>query len=553
MVYLSICAENKKGKPDMRVSIPRETLEKIKKDYHITDEEATRAYLNAFDDAEEYFWQVIEEKMIEEGKVPSKSPSVRIYTPREIKAYLDKYVIGQEEYKKRIAIAASFHFATIRQMKKLKNSGIRRFRKKNTLIAGPSGSGKTYCIEVLGDLLEVPTLIVDATDYTEAGYVGKSADDMIRELIDMAPGNSRQEQAAFIARHGAIIFIDELDKKAREGSIGHDISREGFQRAILKLVERKLVPIDNPMSPSAQFQELVERQKGKRKKSDNMLPTENILFILGGSFARPQDSLEQIIKKRLSRKSGSTDDDGNLIIGGFQPRTEAAPHEYKNYFQQVEEDDFIKFGLIPELVGRAPIRSHVNHLSKNDLVRIMSETEDSLLKQYQLEFGCFDLNVEFTRDAIEYVAELAEKNKTGARALINIWENILTPFQYELPGSGHFRISINREVCAAPKDHLLKIMSRSPFDDFCELFQAEHGILLEFDESARQYIEEYAQSGYIQVSEALRILLSGASALNYMGYKGKQRITREMVEDPKYFDQLYMQWHEKKQPGMPKN
>lgn len=529
----------------MRVSIPRETLEKIKNDYGVSEEKATRLYLSAFDDAESYFWRIIDEQMREEGVANSKEGDLSLHTPKEIKVFLDKYVIGQEEYKKRIAIASAFHFAMVELMRSTKDHGLKRYRKKNTLIAGPSGSGKTYCIEVLGDLLDVPTLIVDATDYTEAGYVGKSADDMIRELIDMAPGSTRQEQAGFISRHGGIIFIDELDKKAREGGIGHDISREGFQRAILKMIERKFISIENPMSPSAQIQDLMERQKGGKRKQENMISTENILFIMGGSFQRPQDSLEQIIKKRLSRKAGTVDEYGNLVVSGFQTHSESKDtQDYKNLQKDAQEEDYIHFGIIPELVGRTPIRSYVNALSKNDLVRIMNDTEDSLLKQYQLEFKSFQIDLQFTDDAIEYVAERAERNKTGARALIGVWEDILTDFQYELPGTPHRHLLIDRNVCEAPKDYLLKLLSRSPFEHFCEMFHTEHGIRLIFDADAEEYVQIYAKNGHIQVSEALKILLTGASALNYMGYCGQFEITREMLEDPRYFDSLYVQWHE---------
>lgn len=537
----------------MRVSIPRETLEKIKNDYGVSEEKATRLYLSAFDDAESYFWRIIDDRIREEGGASSKDGNLSLHTPREIKVFLDKYVIGQEEYKKRIAIASAFHFAMVELMLSSKDHGLKRYRKKNTLIAGPSGSGKTYCIEVLGDLLEVPTLIVDATDYTEAGYVGKSADDMIRELIDMAPGSTRQEQAGFISRHGGIIFIDELDKKAREGGIGHDISREGFQRAILKMIERKFISIDNPMSPSAQIQDLMERQKGGKRKQENMISTENILFIMGGSFQRPQDSLEQIIKKRLSRKAGTIDEYGNLVVSGFQTQTESKDsQDYKNLQKDAQEEDYIHFGIIPELVGRTPIRSYVNALSKNDLVRIMNDTEDSLLKQYQLEFKAFQIDLQFADDAIEYVAERAERNKTGARALIGVWEDILTDFQYELPGTSHRHLLVDRTVCEAPKDYLLKLLSRSPFEHFCEMFQTEHGIRLVFDAEAEDYVQSYAKNGHIQVSEALKILLTGASALNYMGYCGQFQITREMLEDPRYFDSLYVRWHEE-QLGQSKN
>ncbi|MBW7876404.1 MAG: AAA family ATPase [Candidatus Cloacimonetes bacterium] len=530
----------------MRVTIPRETLEKIKRDYNVSEEKATRLYLNAFDEAESHFWTVIEERMSEEAPSGGKQSGIRLYTPREIKAYLDKYVIGQEEYKKRLAIAAAFHFAMIKQMREggKDSSSLKRFRKKNTLIAGPSGSGKTYAVEVLGDLLEVPTLVVDATDYTEAGYVGKSADDMVRELIEMAPGSSKQEQADFISRNGAIIFIDELDKKAREGSVGHDISREGFQRAILKLIERKVVSIENPMSPGAQIQDLMDRQRGK-KKQDNTLSTEKILFILGGSFQRSNENLEQIIKKRMSRKAGSMDDQGNLVISGFNDSANRDLTDYKSYYPFAEEDDFIKYGLIPELVGRTPIRSYVNHLSKNDLIRIMNDTEDSLLKQYQTEFQSFGLDLQFSDDAIEWIAEKAEKQKTGARALIGAWEDVLTDFQYELPGSTHRSVLVSKEVCEQPKDYLLKILSRSPFDDFSDGFYNEFGLNLEFDSEAQDYVREYAKSGHIQVSEALKILLSGASALNYMGYKGVFQITKPMLEEPKYFDNMYVEWHKR--------
>ena len=207
------------------------------------------------------------------------------------------------------------------------------------------------------------------------------------------------------------------------------------------------------MSPSAQIQDLMDRQRGKGKKNDNMISTENILFILGGSFQRPQDNLEQLIRKRLSRKAGSIDEHGNLVIAGFRDESKDAKDEdkYKNLYQYAQEEDFIQFGLIPELVGRTPIRSHVNPLSKNDLIRIMNDTEDSLLKQYQLEFDAFGVDLQFTDDAIEYVAERAEKNKTGARALIGVWEDILSNFQYDLPGSGHKHLLINSALQSTPR------------------------------------------------------------------------------------------------------
>jgi endopeptidase Clp ATP-binding regulatory subunit ClpX len=428
-------------------------------------------------------------------------------------------------------------------------SEVKRFRKKNTIIAGPSGSGKTYCVEVLGDLLEVPALIVDATDYTEAGYVGKSADDMVRELIDLAPGGNREEQAQFISQHGGIIFIDEIDKKAKEGGlIGHDISREGFQRSVLKLLERKLVLIDNPYSPASQIQEAMERQQGKKpEKKEKMIDTEHILFILGGSFERNVDNLETIVKKRIEHK-GNVREDGSVVIRGFDADINHKGKEkekYKNYFREADADDFIRFGLLPELVGRSPIRTFVNLLSKNDLVRIMNDTEDSILDQYELEFSLFDIDLDITDEAVEYVAELAENQKTGARALVSVWENILTNFQYELPGSNFKTLKITREVCKRPRDMLLKLLEKSPFVDYIENFKQEYGITLALNEEIQEYIESIARRDNMEVSATIKKLLDGASALNYMNHQGTFEVTKKMLDDPKYFDNLFTSWHEK--------
>ncbi|MBW2623102.1 MAG: AAA family ATPase, partial [Deltaproteobacteria bacterium] len=342
----------------VKVSIPSEVLEKIMKDYGVDEAIASRAFLDAQDSANEAFQENLEKRLGSplNPNQNSESFKVSIYTPREIKVHLDKFVIGQEEYKKRVAIAAAYHFAMLKYLHdNPEQTKVRRFRKKNTITAGPSGSGKTYCIEVLGDLLEVPTLIVDATDYTEAGYVGKSADDMIRELIDLAPGSSRKEQANFVSTYGGLIFIDEIDKKAKDNIlIGHDISREGFQRAVLKLIERKPVSIDNPLSPASQIQEAMDRQRGvEADKTENMISTENILFILGGSFERPQNNLESIVKKRLTNQSGSRREDGSFVIQGFSTAEEWEKdrEKYRNYFEEATAEDYIQFGIIPELVG----------------------------------------------------------------------------------------------------------------------------------------------------------------------------------------------------------
>ena len=530
----------------MKVSIPKADIEEIVRRFNCSQEEAYQAYLTAQSKAKDSFMTTLEELLSGDDK--DSHLEIKTYTPKEIKHHLDKYVIGQEEYKKRICIAASYHFAMTKSMHKSSTfPEVKRFRKKNTIIAGPSGSGKTYCVEVLGDLLQVPTLIIDATDYTEAGYVGKTSDDMIRELIDMAPGHNRNAQVQFINDNGGIIFIDEMDKKAKEGSlIGHDISREGFQRSVLKLIERKLVPIDNPYSPASQIQEAMARQHGKESKGkDKLISTENILFILGGSFERTKDNLESIVKKRIEY-GGRLTEDGTFIIEGFHPHnSEAQKGNFKNYLKVADADDFIHFGLLPELVGRTPIRTFVNLLSKNDLVRIMNDTEDSILSQYKMEFKLFDIDLIFQDEAIEYVAGIAQNKKTGARALVSVWEDILTPFQFELPGTNFSELVVTQNLCEHPMDMMLDMLEKSPFVDFIESFKKEYGIDLVLDDDVQDYLDGIAKQEKTEVSATIKNRLSGASALNYMNHKGPFKITKEMIDDPKYFDNLFIDWYKK--------
>ncbi len=534
-------------------SITKDVLNQVMERYGCSEEDAIRACL----EAENSYEEALDSMLGEDSGTKAKEAPLS-HTPMEIKTYLDKFVIGQETYKKRLAIAAAYHFATVKakhdNLEAIRDFNVKRFRKKNTLIAGPSGSGKTYCVEVLADLLGVPVNIVDATDYTEAGYVGKSADDMVRELIAMAPGDSKSEKADFINRYGGLIFVDEVDKKAKDGShAGADVSREGFQRAVLKLIERKAVSIDDPNSPASQIQGLVDQQRGiSGKKKDTMLGTENILFVLGGSFQRAHDSMEAIVKKRMDSKSGKLKEDGSLNISGFaSPSNDSRHKEFRNYYKDAIDDDYIRFGLIPELVGRTPIRTYVNALSKNDLVRIMTNTEDSILNQYKMEFTLFNIDIDFASDAIEKVAEKAEAKKTGARALVSEWESILTDFQFQLPGHKVSAFTVTKKICEHPQDELLKILEKSPVFDFADRFRQEHGVQLRFTDESVGYIENYAKKNGMQVSDALGKLMAGAPALNYMNHKGEFVVEPKALKDEKYFDNLYVEWHKKQIKDQP--
>ncbi len=532
------------------MEIPAQVIEDLKRKYGCSQEEAVSAFVAASARASAAFNEAVEEHL--SPPPAAEPPPPPLLTPSAIKTHLDRYVIGQEEYKKRICIATAYHFALVRALRQEASArekiNVKRFRKKNTIIAGPSGSGKTYCAEVLGDLLKVPTLIIDSTDYTEAGYVGKSADDMIRELIDLAPGANRREQARFVAMNGGIIFIDEIDKKAKDAGpfSGHDISREGFQRSVLKLMERKLVPINNPYSAVSQMEELAERGRHRPgSEQDRMIATDNILFILGGSFERTGENLSKIIRKRVE-SHGHLTEEGDVIVRGF----EEAGHgegagDFRNYYREALAEDYIRFGLLPELVGRAPIRTFVDLLSKNDLIRIMRETEDSILQQYRLEFSLFDIRLDFSDEAVEYVAEQAENKKTGARALVSVWENILTDFQFELPGSEIRSLLVTRALCERPMDALLSLMERSPFEDAVRRFEQAYGIRLAFDEDIQKHIRRQAAERGQEVAALLKELLDRASALNYMDVASPLTVTREMVDDPTYYDRLFADWYSK--------
>jgi len=525
----------------MKKEIPLEKLEKILSQYDCSKEDAIQAYLYAEVKSGETFESELNQLL---GSKKEGVPQIPILTPVEIKTYLDKYVIGQEQYKKRLAIAAAYHFSMVKYITEHPYENIvKRFRKKNTLTAGPSGSGKTYSVEVLGDLLQVPTLLVDATDYTEAGFVGKSADDMIRELIDLAPGNDRIAKAKYITRCGGLIFIDEFDKKASEpGYIGHDISRVGFQRSVLKLIERKQISIEYPNSPAAQIKEIMGKNP-QSKNTDNMISTENILFILGGSFDRIQNNLESIIENRVIHKNNLSKDNVPTVRGFSAVSDDNHDKKKsKNYIKEAIGDDYIRFGLIPEIVGRFPVRTYVNRLSKNNLVRIMKDTEDSILDQYKLEFKLFGIEILFTDEAISYVAESAENSKIGARALVNIWEDILTEFQYELPGKDIKHLPITEKLCRESKDELLKMLKISPFEDYIDYFHREYGIILQFENDAIDYILSLSRKDNQQVTETLNKLLSGAHALTYMHIEGEFSVTEEMLENSKYFDDLFSKW-----------
>ena len=449
--------------------------------------------------------------------------------PREVKTYLDRFVIKQEEAKKVLSVALCDHYHHVRLAKEGKAQT--NYAKQNIILIGPTGVGKTYLIRSAADLIGVPFVKGDATKFSETGYVGGDVEDLVRELLRRADGDADR------AQYG-IIYIDEIDKiAAANTNSGRDVSGRGVQTNLLKLMEETEVPARSPQDIAGQIQAMMDvSQRGKKSASN--INTKHILFIVSGAF----DGLQKLVRKRLREATI-----------GFAATAESHQLAEETALDQVQTRDFIEFGFEPEFIGRLPVRVVCQQLSADDLFQILKSSEGSIIRQYEQTFAAYGIEVLFKDEGLRRIAELAAEEQTGARGLMTVCERIFRNFKYELPSTTVKRFVVTRELVDLPETDLEKLLAehqneeravvRQLVHDFAERFRESHGLAICFTDPAADLLVQIA----VEQSTPVRDLCAtkfkdfqfGLKLISQNNGQKEFTIDRDAVETP---DKILSEW-----------
>ena len=477
------------------------------------------------------------DKPLEEAAFPEASEEKAFsidfdMKPKDVKKYLDKYVIRQDDAKRALSIAICDHYNHVKMChkKKMEDASYKvDYAKQNVMVLGPTGVGKTYMIRKIADLIGVPFIKADATRFSETGYVGSNVDDLIRDLVNQADGNIEK------AQYG-IVYLDEIDKLAGNGQgHGRDVTGRGVQFGLLKLMEETEVDLKAGNDMQSQIQAMMDLQKGNNRK--RVVNTGNILFIVSGAFT----GLEEIIKKRLK-----TNAIGFRNVAGLS-KEEEKDLENDRYLAKATTQDLIDFGFEPEFIGRLPVQVACHHLGSKDLFKILTESKGSIIYQYKRAFDAYGIKATFSDEALLAIAKKASLHKTGARALMTECEELLRDFKFELPSS-HVEDFLVDEACVLDPEAYLKNLLAQPNNKilnsqlksvlaFEEEFENTHGIKIRFTQEAAESIAAKATA----TSESVEGICRGALASYDHGLKLVQQSTGkaefelgvEVLESPK--------------------